>query len=81
MPEKLDQHIGVIADGLCWMTVLGCIQLALRHPQYTGPVSDIAKQFAEQLAAKLLLEGVLSENEMAMMLRDEMIARNTGKRD
>ena len=81
MPEKLDQPIGVIADGLCWMTVLGCIQLALRHPQYTGPSSHIAKQFAEQIAAKLLLEGVISEDEMAQMLREEMIERNTRKRD
>ena len=77
MPEKLDQHIGVIADGLCWMTVLGCVQLALRHPQYVGPSANIAKQFGEQLAAKLLLEGVLTEEEMAIMLRDEMRAKNT----
>jgi len=80
MPEKLDQHIGVIADGLCWMAVLGAVQLALRHPGFTGPSADIARQFGEQLATKLLLEGVLSQDEMAQMLRDEIRAQNPEKK-
>jgi hypothetical protein len=76
MPDKLDQPIGVVADGLCWLTVLGCIQLALRHPQYTGPSKHIAVQFAEQLYGKLLADGVLTEEEIAQILRDEMRAKN-----
>jgi hypothetical protein len=72
MPEKLDLRISVIGEAIVWMTVLGCVQLALRHPEYNGPSSVIARKFSTQLADKLLEEGVLSSEEMALMLRDEM---------
>lgn len=80
MAAKLDEPIGVVADGLCWLTVLGCIQLALRHPHYTGASKHIAVQFAEQLYGKLLVDGVLTEEEIAEILRDEMRAKNAAGR-
>jgi hypothetical protein len=76
MPEKLLLKIPVIAEALTWMTVLGSIQLALRHPENQGPSAKIARQFARQLADKLLEEGILSTEEIALMLRDEMRSAN-----
>jgi hypothetical protein len=79
MPENLSLKIAVIAESLTWMTVLGCIQLALRHPEYTWPSVLLARQFASQLADKLLEEGILSPEEVALMMRDQMRAENSGR--
>jgi len=80
MPEKLEMPMGVVGDALTWMTVLGCVQLALRHPNYTGPSSEIARTFAHALSHKLLDEGVFSPEEFALMMRDEMFAENARRR-
>ena len=69
--------IPVIAEGLTWMTVVGCVQLALRHPGYTGPSAEIARKFADAVSHKLLDEGVLSPEEFALMMRDQMHAENS----
>lgn len=75
--SKLLTFISVATEGLTWMTVLGCVQLALRHPAYSGPSREIARKFADAIAHKLLDEGVLSPEEFARMMRDEMFAQNT----
>jgi hypothetical protein len=77
MPQNLELKIAVVADALSWMTVIGCLQLALRHPEYVGPSSNIARQISEQLADKLLEEGVFSIEERAFMMRDQMRAENS----
>jgi hypothetical protein len=77
VPDKLLLEIPVITEALTWMTVLGCVQLAMRHPNYDGPSREIAKKFADAIAHKLLDEGVFSPEEFALMLRDEMFAQNT----
>lgn len=77
MPDKLQFRIGVDADALTWMTVLGCVQLALRHPAYHGPSSHIAREFSDALGHKLLDEGVFSVEEFALMMRDQMRAENS----
>lgn len=38
--------IDVTLDAFSWMCVLGAMQLAFRHPAYTGPSSDIVRQVA-----------------------------------
>jgi hypothetical protein len=77
MPEKPRLRIAVDAEAMTWMTVLGCVQLALRHPGYNGPSSDIAREFSDALAHKLLDEGVFSAEEFALMMRDQMRAENS----
>lgn len=77
MPEKPLLRLEVHAEALTWMTVLGCVHLALRHPAYDGPSSDIAREFADALVHKLLDEGVFSAEEFALMMRDQMRAENS----
>lgn len=81
MPDdsKVTMMIPVITEGLTWMTVLGCVQLALRHPGYNGPSSIIARQFADALGHMLLDEGIFSQEEFAVMMRDQMQAENFGR--
>lgn len=76
MPDRLTLEIGVVGDALTWMTVLGCVQLALRHPEYTGPSSEVARNFATAIAKKLRDEGVFSAEEVALMMRDQMMEEN-----
>lgn len=70
----------VITEALTWMAVLGCVQLALRHSDYTGPSADIARRFADALGHKLLDEGLFSPEEFALVMRDQMLAENTGRK-
>jgi hypothetical protein len=79
MPNKLLLRIGVDADALTWMTVLGCVQLALRHPEYNGPSTKIAREFSDALGHKLLDEGVFTIEEFATVMRDQMRAENSGR--
>lgn len=74
--EKLRLEIPVHAEALVWLTVLGCTQLALRHPEYHGPSRLIAQDFARALREKLQAEGVLSAEDVALMFRDEMMHQN-----
>jgi hypothetical protein len=77
MPENLQLKITVVAPALVWMTVLGNMQLALRHPSNSGELSaDIARQFGNRLFETLIAEGVFTAEEGAAIWRDELIARN-----
>ena len=71
MADKLTP-ITIIADGIVWMAVMANIDLALRHPKNTGPASEIATEFSRLLREKLVAEGVLTEEENAQILRDQM---------
>jgi hypothetical protein len=78
--EKLRLQIPVQAEGIIWLTVLGCVHLALRHPEYKGPSRHIAVEFAGQLRDKLHREGLLSDEEIATIFRDEMMHQNTRRK-
>lgn len=72
MPENLRLDIPVVAPAYVWMTVLGNMQLALRHPSNTGESAEIARQFGDRLLEKLIAEGVFSQDEAAQIWRDEL---------
>ena len=55
----------VVAPAFVWMTVLGNMQLALRHPSNTGESADIARQFGDLRLEKLIAEGVLRRRMVA----------------
>lgn len=58
--EKLTLPIVVDASAITWLTVVGHIQLALRHPLNRGESTKFAKQFAEQVLLELERRGVLT---------------------
>jgi hypothetical protein len=72
MPENLTIKIPVIVEGIVWLGILGEIKLALRHPHNLGPSAELSRKFADQLRNKLHEEGVLSDDEFARSLRDDM---------
>jgi hypothetical protein len=80
MPENLDLKITVEAEAYVWMTLLGNVQLALRHPENQGESANIARQFGDALLEKLIAEGVFTVEEGlllrggAQIWRDELIA-------
>ena len=66
--QKLDLHsmrtdwklmaktnIVVELDAFSWMCVLGALQLATRHPAYTGPSSDIVRRVARNIQEMISL--------------------------
>ena len=85
MPENLQLEITVVAPAFAWMMVLGNMQLALRHPENTGPSAEMARQFGDQLLEKLIAEGVFTADEAitarsgALVWRDELIAARNRK--
>jgi hypothetical protein len=80
MPENLDLKITVEAEAYVWMTLLGNMQLALRHPENQGESANIARQFGDALLEKLIAERVFTVEEGlllrggAQIWRDELIA-------
>ena len=70
--EKLKQMVTITAEGVVWITILGNIQLALRHPQNNGPSARLARQAAGQLMDALVRSGILTSDEAAQIYRDEM---------
>jgi hypothetical protein len=80
MPENLDLKITVEAEAYVWMTLLGNMQLALRHPENQGESANIARQFGDALLEKLIAESVFTVEEGlllrggAQIWRDELIA-------
>jgi hypothetical protein len=85
MPNNLETEITVIAPAYVWMTVLGNMQLALRHPENTGESAEIARQFGDALLEKLIAEGVFTVEEGlllrggAQIWRDDLIAARNRK--
>lgn len=71
MPRDV-KEIAVFADGVVWMAVAGNVQLALRHPENNGPSSRLARQFVDHLLGRLRDMGVISGDEFAAIMRDEM---------
>ena len=69
---KLCVRIPVVAEGVVWLAVLANVQLGLRHPDNTGPSSKIALEFVQQLLPKLRDEGILSNDELATIVRDDI---------
>jgi hypothetical protein len=68
--EKLTQPITVIADSIVWLGVVGNLQLALRHPANVGSSVPLMRDFAKQLLLKLVVEGVLTQDEAEHAFRD-----------
>jgi hypothetical protein len=70
--EHLKRMVTITAEGIVWVTILGNIQLALRHPKNKGASADVARQAAAQLVEALKQAGVLTHDEVAKIYRDEM---------
>ncbi len=68
--EKCKLEILVIADALVWITVIGNIQLALKHPENDGPSASLMREFCERLIRKLLAEGVFTPEYAARVFED-----------
>lgn len=41
--EKASVFFAVEADALTWMAVQGALELALRHPENTGPSAELVR--------------------------------------
>lgn len=54
--KKWDRLLPVEATYFQWFTVLGNIELSLRHPKNIGPSSPVIREFAKQLAERLIDE-------------------------
>lgn len=70
--------VTVSAPGLVWMSILGNVQLGLRHPENNGPSAQFAHAACMDLLEKLKAEGVLTADEAAKIYQDEMIAKARG---
>lgn len=46
-------EIPIMLDGVSAMQILGGLQLALRHPDFSGPASKTAREFAIGIAERL----------------------------
>jgi hypothetical protein len=55
------QAIPVEAEGIAWMSIIGALQLALRHPGFRGPSSKIVREFVRQMVARFVDEGAPPE--------------------
>lgn len=60
---------------MVWLAVLSQIDLALRHPQNNGAAARVAERFGDQLRDKLLEEEVLTKEEYAATLREQILFR------
>lgn len=74
-PEISQKVIPVNATAVIWLAVLSQIDLALRHPQNNGAAARVAERFGDQLRDKLLEEGMLSKEEYAQSLREQILFR------
>lgn len=70
--------ITVIADAIIWLTVMGNLDLAIRHPGNSGPSAVMAREFRDALREKLLDEGVITAEEAALFLRDQQLSQERG---
>ncbi len=44
----------IMVSGVDMLCLLGSLQLALRHPKHTGPLSQVARVFAEELEKRII---------------------------
>ena len=73
--DSIRKVIPIHAEAVVWLAVLSQIDLALRHPQNDGPSSRVAERFSDQLRDKLLEEELLSKEEYAASLREQIMFR------
>jgi len=59
LAERVDRFTLSIRPVDAWV-LLSQLQLALRHPQNTGPVSQMARQFARRLQSIVASHGALA---------------------
>lgn len=64
LQRRMAIEITVVADGITWLTVLGNMDLAMRHPGNSGVSAKIAKAFAEALRGKLIETGVVTPDQV-----------------
>lgn len=74
-PATIRKIIPIHAEAAVWLAVLSQIDLALRHPQNNGPTARVAERFSDQLRDKLLEEEMLSKDEYAASLREQIMYR------
>ena len=67
---RLSPSSPVEAPAIVWLSVIGNLQLALRHPENVGASRQMVEEFARALLGKLFLEGVLTPDQMNVAFRD-----------
>jgi len=75
MPRDLStlrRRFSIEADCMVWLAILGQVDLALRHPKNEGPMARVAERFSDDLRDRLKVEGVLSNEEYAASLREQI---------
>jgi len=80
-PEDLYKEIPVVFDVLCLMVIHGCICLALRHPQFTGPSRKVALDFIEKVERALLKANILDQEDIEyihQVEREEILKMKEG---
>ena len=55
--ETANKRLSVSDTLLTWCAVHGCVQLALRHPEFPNTTRELLKPFVEQLGTALVAEG------------------------
>jgi len=60
-PEWMKQHVKINSDFMTMWSVASSIQLACRHPQFTGPTAHEAQLFAEMIFDKIATTETLKE--------------------
>ena len=68
--KNADLSIPVVAPALARIGVSGNLQVALRHPQNTGPSREMVQDFARKLLDKLAFEKVFTVEQAARAFED-----------
>jgi hypothetical protein len=55
------QSIPVESEGIVWLSIIGALQLALRHPEFRGPSSKIVREFVRQMVKRFVDDGAPRE--------------------
>ena len=56
--EWYDTVIPLEMDRFSMLVIVGSIELALRHPQFTGPSAQAAREIGFDFARRLLVDGL-----------------------
>lgn len=69
--EIFRKEFGVETEAYVWAAVHGHLQLALRHPQTSGPSSKLVQEFADALLVKLRDTGVYTQEEFEFVKAEQ----------
>jgi hypothetical protein len=68
--DDRDFRLPVVMDLTELLSLVGNVQLALRHPQNTGPASQIARDIVRQIAERVRQEGFPANAEIMLLGSD-----------